>query len=89
MVLFVVLDTDLDDELEGLIRTTLRRQASPRHVPDVIVRVPELPRTRSGKMTELAVADILTGRPERDTSSLANPECLEWFRSWALESTNS
>ena len=89
MVLFVVLDTDLDDELEGVIRTTLRRQASPRHVPDVIVRVPELPRTRSGKMTELAVADILTGRPERDTSSLANPECLEWFRSWAAESTNS
>ena len=89
MVLFVVLDTDLDDELEGSIRTTLRRQASPRHVPDVIVRVPELPRTLSGKMTELAVADILTSRPERDTSSLANPECLEWFRSWALESTNS
>ncbi len=89
MVLFVVLDTDLDEELEGLIRTTLRRQASPRHVPDIIVRVPELPRTRSGKMTELAVADIVTGRPERDTSSLANPECLEWFRVWAAESTSS
>lgn len=89
MVLFVVLDTDLDDELEVLIRTTLRRQASPRHVPDIIVRVPALPRTRSGKMTELAVADIVTGRPERDTSSLANPECLAWFRVWAAETTSS
>ena len=89
IVLFVVLDTALDDEFEGVIRTTLRRQASPRHVPEVIVRVPELPRTRSGKMTELAVADIVTGRTERDTSSLANPECLEWFRVWAAESTNS
>ena len=89
IVLFVVLDEPLDDELDGLIRTTLRRQASPRHVPEVIVQVPELPRTRSGKMTELAVADIVTGRTERDTSSLANPECLEWFRVWAAESTNS
>jgi len=87
IVLFVVLDEPLDDELDGLIRTTLRRQASPRHVPEVIVQVPELPRTRSGKMTELAVADIVTGRIERDTSSLANPECLEWFRAWASEST--
>jgi acetoacetyl-CoA synthetase len=89
IVLFVVVDKPLDDELGSLIRTMLRRQASPRHVPEVIVQVPELPRTRSGKMTELAVADIVTGRTERDTSSLANPECLEWFRAWAAESTNS
>jgi acetoacetyl-CoA synthetase len=87
IVLFVVLDKPFDDELDDLIRTTLRRQASPRHVPEVIVQVPELPRTRSGKMTELAVADIVTGRIERDTSSLANPECLDWFRAWAAEST--
>jgi acetoacetyl-CoA synthetase len=52
-------------------------------VPSLIVAVPELPKTRSGKMTELAVADIVTGRPERDTSSLANPESLDWFREWA------
>ena len=82
VVLFVVLEKPLTDTMEGLIRTTLRTQASPRHVPAVIVDVPELPRTRSGKMTELAVADIVTGRPERDTSSLANPECLTWFREW-------
>jgi acetoacetyl-CoA synthetase len=86
VVLFVVLDQPLSAELDGLIRTTLRTQASPRHVPAVIVEVPELPRTRSGKMTELAVADIVTGRPERDTSALANPECLTWFREWAAAS---
>ena len=86
VVLFVIVDQPLNDEMEVLIRTTLRTQASPRHVPALIVEVPELPRTRSGKMTELAVADIVTGRPERDTSSLANPECLQWFRAWTAAS---
>jgi len=86
VVLFVVLEQTLTDDMVGLIRTTLRTQASPRHVPAAIVDVPELPRTRSGKMTELAVADIMTGRPERDTSSLANPESLQWFREWAAAS---
>lgn len=83
IVLFLVLDGELDSEREDLIRRTLRTQASPRHVPSLLVAAPELPVTRSGKMTELAVADILTGRTERDTSSLANPECLMWFRKWA------
>ena len=86
IVLFIVLEQPLTDEMDGLLRTTLRTQASPRHVPAIIVEVPELPRTRSGKMTELAVADIVTGRPERDTSSLANPESLTWFREWAVAS---
>jgi acetoacetyl-CoA synthetase len=87
IVLFVVLDGELDSARDQLIRQTLRTQASPRHVPSLIVATPELPVTRSGKMTELAVADILTGRTERDTSSLSNPNCLEWFREWAR--TNS
>jgi acetoacetyl-CoA synthetase len=89
IVLFVVLDGILDEAMDATIRSALRTQASPRHVPGIIVQTPELPRTRSGKMTELAVADIVTGRPERDTSSLANPECLEWFRSWAAESRSA
>jgi acetoacetyl-CoA synthetase len=83
IVLFLVLDGELDSAREDLIRRTLRTQASPRHVPSLLVSTPELPVTRSGKMTELAVADILTRRPERDTSSLANPDCLIWFRAWA------
>ena len=83
IVLFVVTADELDDALQTRIRQELRSQASPRHVPSLIVQTPEVPRTRSGKMTELAVADIVAGRTERDTSSLANPESLEWFRQWA------
>jgi acetoacetyl-CoA synthetase len=83
IVLFLVVQGALTADLEALIRSELRSQASPRHVPSLIVAVPELPKTRSGKMTELAIADIVTGRPERDTSSLANPESLDWFREWA------
>ena len=83
IVLFLVVQEALTADLEALIRSELRSQASPRHVPSLIVAVPELPKTRSGKMTELAIADIVTGRPERDTSSLANPESLDWFREWA------
>ena len=83
VVLVVVVKGSLDSALESQIRSTLRSQASPRHVPSLIVAAPEMPRTRSGKMTELAIADIVTGRAERDTSSLANPESLEWFREWA------
>lgn len=88
-VLFIVVDEgELSDELKSTIRTTLRTQASPRHVPSVIVGTPALPFTRSGKMTELAVADIIWGRPERDISALSNPECLQWFREWASSSTS-
>ncbi len=83
IVLFVVVKGTLNDELDAQIRSALRSQASPRHVPAVVAAAPELPRTRSGKMTELAIADIVTGRTERDTSSLANPESLAWFRTWA------
>ena len=88
IVLFVVVEGEMSAELDSTIRTTLRTQASPRHVPSLIVTTPALPVTRSGKMTELAVADIVSGRPERDTSSLANPECLDWFRKWSESSTN-
>ena len=87
MVLFVVTEETLSEEKETHIRQELRNQASPRHVPSLIVQVPELPRTHSGKMTELAVSDIVAGLKERDTSAVANPETLEFFRQWAR--TNS
>jgi acetoacetyl-CoA synthetase len=83
MVLFVVTEDTLDEAQEKQIRQELRNQASPRHVPSLIVEVPELPRTHSGKMTELAVSDIVAGLPERDTSAVANPQALDFFRSWA------
>ena len=82
MVLFVRLapEVRLDEELEGRIRDVLRTQASPRHVPARVVQVPDIPRTRSGKIVELAVRAVVHGEPVRNRGALANPEALEWFR---------
>jgi acetoacetyl-CoA synthetase len=84
MLLFVVLraDGELDDELAARIRTRLREYCSPRHVPDEIESIAEVPRTLSGKKLEVPVKKILTGAdPERAASrdSLANPEALDVF----------
>lgn len=70
---------DLDDLLRARIGKRLREQCSPRHVPARMVAVADLPRTRSGKLAELAVADVVHGRPVRNTEALANPESLELF----------
>ncbi len=82
VVLFVRLrdGIELDDELVQRIRTTIRDNATPRHVPAKIIAVPDLPRTVSGKITELAVRDVIHGRKVRNTSALANPEALDHFR---------
>ncbi len=58
----------------------LRREASPRHVPARIIQVADIPRTRSGKIVEIAVRDVVHGRPVRKREALANPEALELFR---------
>lgn len=81
VVLFLRLaaDHDLDDLLRARIVRRLREQCSPRHVPARIVAVPDLPRTRSGKLAELAVADVVHGRVVRNTEALANPESLDLF----------
>ncbi len=68
------------DELAAEIRRRLRAACSPRHVPARIVAVADLPRTRSGKLAELAVADVVHGRAVRNTDGLANPEVLAHFR---------
>lgn len=82
VVLFVRLDegVELTPELEAAIRHRLREQASPRHVPARIAAVPDIPRTRSGKITELAVTAVVNGRPVENTEALANPESLDHFR---------
>ncbi len=82
VVLFVRLrdGIELDEDLERRIRTTIRDNATPRHVPAKIIAVPDLPRTVSGKITELAVRDVIHGRKVRNTSALANPEALDHFR---------
>jgi acetoacetyl-CoA synthetase len=89
VVLFVICEGELTEDLAQEIRSTLRSQASPRHVPDVIAKAPDLPRTRNGKLNELAVSDIVSGKPERDSSTLANPESLEFFRTWTKQNPAS
>ena len=81
IVLFVVLAEGvlLDDALVARIRSTVRDGATPRHVPAVVAEVPEIPRTRSGKIVELAVRDVVHGRPVANTAALANPETLAAF----------
>jgi acetoacetyl-CoA synthetase len=82
VVLFVHLrpGANLDDALAARIREQLRRNVSPRHVPAKIIQVADLPRTLNGKLAELAVRDVLLGRPVRNVGSLANPQSLELFR---------
>jgi len=82
VVLFVRLrpGVELDTALERRIRDTIRANTTPRHVPARIVAVPDIPRTISGKIVELAVRNVIHGRPVRNTDALANPEALEHFR---------
>lgn len=79
MVLLVVLTpgTVWDEALAERIRVTLRERGSPRHVPAVIAEVPDLPRTLTGKLAEIAVADTVNGRPVRNRDALANPAALD------------
>jgi acetoacetyl-CoA synthetase len=81
VVLFVRLreDLELDDDLRGRIADRIRQNATPRHVPARIVAVAEIPRTRSGKIVELAVRDVVNGRPVGNREALANPEALDLY----------
>jgi acetoacetyl-CoA synthetase len=82
IVLFVKLRPGyaLEDALEERIRHEIRRHASPRHVPARIVQVADIPRTKNGKVVELAVKAAVHGMPVAHTEALANPEALELFR---------
>jgi acetoacetyl-CoA synthetase len=82
VVLFVRLREGvvLDDTLQQAIRTRIRTGASPRHVPARIVAVADIPRTKSGKITELAVRDVVHGREVKNKEALANPEALDLFK---------
>lgn len=81
VILFLVLrpDVQLEEGLVQAIRQRIREQASPRHVPAVIISVPDIPRTMSGKIAELAVRDVVHGREVKNTSALANPDALRHF----------
>ena len=82
IVLFVRMATGavFSDELNNSIRKRLREAVSPRHVPALIIEVSDIPRTRSGKISELAVTDIVNGRKVRNTEALANPDVLMQFK---------
>nr|WP_094578650.1 acetoacetate--CoA ligase [Brucella rhizosphaerae] len=82
VVLFVRLAEGiaLDDDLKARIKTKIRIGATPRHVPAKIVAVTDIPRTKSGKITELAVRDLVHGRGVKNREALANPEALELYR---------
>jgi acetoacetyl-CoA synthetase len=85
VVLFVSLrpGLTLDKGLEDAIRKRIKDNCSPRHVPARIVQVTDIPRTRSGKITELAVRDAVHGRAIKNTEALANPEALDQYRARA------
>jgi len=85
VVLFVVLRSDvvLDDDLRDRVRKVIRSNTTPRHVPAKIVAVSDIPRTKSGKIVELAVRSVVHGDTVKNTEALANPEALEQFRNIA------
>ena len=82
VVLFVIMQEGLalTDAMAEKIRQQVRNNCTPRHVPAVIVQVSDIPRTKSGKITELAVRDVVHGRPVKNKEALANPEALELYR---------
>jgi acetoacetyl-CoA synthetase len=85
IVLFVRLRDGavLDESLSRHIKERIRAGASPRHVPAKVVAVADIPRTKSGKIVELAVRDVVHGRPVVNREALANPEALDLFRDLA------
>ncbi|HSC05374.1 MAG TPA: acetoacetate--CoA ligase, partial [Steroidobacteraceae bacterium] len=82
VILFVRLrpGVTLSDALHQKIRETIRSNTTSRHVPARIIAVPEIPRTISGKIVELAVRNVIHGRPVKNTDALANPQALDHFR---------
>ena len=82
IVLFVKLKekTSLDEKLKTEIKNKLRQLVSPRHVPAKIISVADIPRTRSGKITELAVRDVIHGKKIKNIEALSNPEALDLFK---------
>ena len=82
VVLFVRLrdGVKLDDALIERIKQHIRANTTPRHVPAKVVQVTDIPRTKSGKIVELAVRDVVHGLPVKNIEALANPEALEQYR---------
>mgnify|MGYP001478006743 FL=1 len=82
VVLFVTTknNEDLDDEKIKIIKAKIRKNCSPKHVPAIIIKVPEIPRTKSGKIVELAVRKLINGEELNNKEAIANPESLDFFK---------
>lgn len=82
IILFVILNDGcaLDDDLIKVIKGQIRKGASPRHVPAKIIAVIDIPRTKSGKITEISVRDVVMGRVVKNVEALANPESLALYK---------
>ena len=71
---------ELNEELFNKIKKKIRKNASPRHVPDKVIAVNDIPRTKNGKIVELAVKNIIEGNIIKNKEALANPEALEQYK---------
>jgi acetoacetyl-CoA synthetase len=81
IILFVTTknNVELDDEKIKSIKSRIRKNCSPKHVPSIIIKVPEIPRTKSGKIVELAVRKVIHGETINNKEAIANPESLKFF----------
>ncbi len=81
VILFVTTknNEELDDEKIKLIKSRIRKNCSPKHVPSIIIKVPEIPRTKSGKIVELAVRKVIHGETINNKEAIANPNALKYF----------
>ena len=81
MVLFVKLNLGyrMDDQLVKIIKSSIRTNCSPRHVPSIVKEVPDIPHTINGKKVEIAVKNIINGKAVKNKDALANPESLEFY----------
>ena len=82
IILFVTTkdNKEIDEEKIKLIKTRIRKNCSPKHVPSLIIKVPEIPRTKSGKIVELAVRKVINGEELNNREAIANPKSLEFFK---------
>ena len=81
IVLFVTTknNVDLDNEKIKIIKEKIKKNCSPKHVPSIIIKAPEIPKTKSGKIVELAVKKIINGEQINNKEAIANPDCLNFF----------
>ena len=82
IILFITTkdNKEIDEEKIKLIKTRIRKNCSPKHVPSLIIKVPEIPRTKSGKIVELAVRKVINGEEPNNREAIANPKSLEFFK---------